>query len=164
VVIFYGIDILKLIPFLALILSVIATYLSITTRINSQSVEKSLKALHRRDVLKRAEKVFEALHGLKDKLEPKLLLDAPREYILSHDLLARCFSRSEQDKIVESWEMFNHYMEEYWIDEKGEFQTLRKLGWNDIGKISLDKSENEKGNHGSTMESFEELIKILNKQ
>jgi hypothetical protein len=78
VVIFNSIDILKLIPFFTLILSVIATYLSITTRINSHSIEKSLKALHRRDVLKRAEKVFEALQGLKLKLEPELLLDAPR--------------------------------------------------------------------------------------
>jgi hypothetical protein len=80
---------------------------------------------------------------------------------LSHDLLARCFSRFEQDKIVESWEMFNQYMDDYWMDEKGEVQTLRKLGWNDIGKISLDKSEDEKGNHGSTMKSFEKLVKMM---
>jgi hypothetical protein len=153
--------ILTYMPFLSLILSGIATYISLTTRRNALNVEKSLRALHRHDVLKRAEVVYGALLGLKQQLEPDLLLYAPKEYGLSHDLLARCFTRNEQKKIIASWEQFNIYIEKFWLDNKGEFQTLSKLGWNDIGRISLDKSEDAGGIHGKTMHAFEELIELL---
>jgi hypothetical protein len=144
---------------LAFILSAWGFTFSRRTAKRIEHQEGTYKELHQTNVLKKAETVYLSLVAMESNSDPINL----KNIYFSHGIDIKdwpYFSKIQRIKICEAWDTLNNYLSAYWLNENREIKSIRELSWEDIGKISLDRTKDD-SRLNSTISSFAEVIDIL---
>jgi hypothetical protein len=92
-----------------------------------ENKEKAIKAQYRRKALTDANKVHSALLGQNPVINPKLILEAPKDSGFTLEEIATYFSIEEAEQINRAWDTYKRYLKKHWPnveDEKWGFNTI----------------------------------------
>lgn len=65
-----------------------------------------------------------SIHKQTTNIHTKSIENAPKKIGISYQLLAQCFTKSKIEKIDHYWNLFNDYVNNYWVNKNGKIKTV----------------------------------------